>query len=94
MNYSKVPTPHGGKEKRSTSEAKRLAMLLLMVAQKAIAVAAGATRAAAVDTNVITCGKLIGKAFSYEYYNTKFWTSLAGHEGEHCNGVPKQMHCL
>ena len=62
--------------KRYTAVKKKTRHVVADDGTKTIAVAADATRAAAVDTNLITCERFIGNAFSYEYYNTKFWTSL------------------
>jgi len=81
MNYSKVPTPHGGFAqifpcKTLYCSGKKTRDAAADGGTKTIPVVADATRATPVDTNLTTCRKFIGNAYSYKYYNTNFWTSL------------------
>ena len=81
MNYSKVLTPHGGFAPIFPCETlycggKKTRDAAADGGTKSIAAVIDATRAAPVDTNLITCRKFIGNAYSYKYYNTNFWTSL------------------
>ena len=81
INYSKAPTPHGGFApifpcKMLYCDGKKTCDADADGSTKTLDVAADATRDAAVDTTLITCGKFIGNAFSYEYYNTELWTRV------------------
>jgi len=81
MNYSKVPTPHGGfasifpcatlyccgKKPRDAFDD---------VDPKTVSGVVDATRPTSGDTNLNTCKKFIGNAYSYKYYNTTLWTSV------------------
>jgi len=46
------------------------------VGSKTVSGAVDATRPTSVDTNLNTCKRFIGNAYSYKYYNTNFWTSV------------------
>jgi len=81
MNYSKVPTPHGGFAPIFPCETlycggKKTRDAAANGGTKTISVVADATCATPVDTNLTTCRKFIGNAYSYKYYNTNFWTSI------------------
>jgi len=81
MQYYKVPTPHGGfasifpcatlycggKKPRDASAD---------VGSKTASAIVDATRPTFVDTNLTTCKRFLGNAYSYKYYNTNFWTSV------------------
>jgi len=81
MNYSKVPTPHGGFASVFPCETlycggKKTLDASANVGTKTVSVAVDATRATSVDTNLTTCKRFLGNAYSYKFYNTNFWTSV------------------
>jgi len=81
MNYSKVPTPHGGFASIFPCETlycrgKKTRDASADVGTKTVSAAVDATRLTSVDTNLTTCNRVLSNAYSYKYYNTNFWTSV------------------
>jgi len=81
MNYSKVPTPHGGFASIFPCATlyccgKKPHDAFDDVDPKTVSGVVDATRPTSGETNLNTCKKFIGNAYSYKYYNTTLWTSV------------------
>jgi len=81
MNYSKVLTPHGGFASIFPCETlycggKKTRDASADVVAKTVSAVADTTRAISAGTNLTTCKRFLGNAYSYKYYDTNFWISL------------------
>ena len=81
MHYSKVLTPHGGFASIFPCETlycggKKTRDASADVVAKTVSAVADTTRAISAGTNLTTCKRFLGNAYSYKYYNTNFWTSV------------------